>query len=56
MTDSSADEPGVWGEAGTHYQVWTMLQKVFVSPDSIIICRLYKLTFSDQAQVTLQLR
>jgi hypothetical protein len=29
---------------------------VFVFLGSIIICRLYKLTLSDQAQVTLQLR
>ena len=29
---------------------------VFVFPDSTIICRLYKLNISDQAQVSLQMR
>jgi hypothetical protein len=37
-------------EPGPEYVVY-----VFVFLDSIIICRLYKLTISDKAQVTLQL-
>jgi hypothetical protein len=43
------------GEVGTNYRGSITLY-VFVFVDGIIICRLYKLTFSDQAQVTLQMR
>ena len=56
---------GERGKASTNYQGPTggrggrgpdYVVYVFTSHDNIIICRLYKLTFSDQAQVTLQLR
>ena len=58
---------GGWGLAGTNYRGLT-IQKgaqdpqdptvlhVFVYHGSIIICRPYKLTLADHAQVTLQLR
>jgi len=46
---------GGGGEVGTNYRGSITLY-VFVFVDGIIICRLYKLTLSDQAQVTLQMR
>jgi hypothetical protein len=60
----SADETG-GAEAGTNYggpAVWkgvrcqTLSCVCFVFVGTIVICRLYKLTLSDQAQPTLQLR
>jgi len=56
MTDSSADEPGDWWGSGYTLPGPDYVAYVFVFSDDIIICRLYKLTLSDQAQVTLQLR
>jgi hypothetical protein len=54
------------GQAGTNYRdlavrrgarAPTVLHNnIVVFLSSIIICRLYKLTISDQAQITLQLR
>jgi hypothetical protein len=52
------------GDAGTDYQVLairkgTRLPNILPPPPffpSIIVCRLYKITLSDQAQVTLKLR
>jgi len=56
MTDSRADELGDWGRSGYTLPGPDYVACVFVFPDGIIICRFYKLTLSDQAQVTLQLR
>jgi hypothetical protein len=42
---------GLEGGPGPGYVAY-----VFVFPSSVIICHLYKLTLSDQAQVILQLR
>ena len=48
------DESGVGGKLVTNYRDPEFIACVFVCLGSIVICRLYKLTFSNQTQVTLQ--
>jgi hypothetical protein len=48
----------MWGGGGSRYKLPgpDYIAYVFVFLSSITICRLYKLTVSDQTQVTLQLK
>jgi hypothetical protein len=48
------DESGVGGKLVTNYRDAEFVAYVFVCLGSIVICRLYKLTLSNQTQVTLQ--
>jgi hypothetical protein len=50
-TEQDNKSTSAYSGRGPDYVVY-----VFTSHDNIIVCRLYKLTFSDQAQVILQLR
>jgi hypothetical protein len=48
------DETEVGGKTVANYRGPEFVAYVFVCLDIIIICRLYKLTLSDQTQLTLQ--